>query len=184
MTPEEANSYHGHPDKIRELFGDSDNFTDARNALRTTSLIKETRETLNQTYHPWFTIRETDRFGCVSLKAEFMKDADPTGYTTAMRVFGSYPHWERMRRNKFIGKHIKMWEEELEVKLRSEAIKKMRKMDSPTAAKWLATRGWDGGAPNVRGRPTKDEVTRERKIQAAIMDEIEDDAKRVLGSIN
>lgn len=77
--------------------------------------------------------------------------------------------------------HLRVWRDELEVKLRSEGIRNLRKASKEgsrgvSAAKYLAEKGWE----KKRGRPSKEEIERERKIQAAMEDDLEGDAARML----
>jgi hypothetical protein len=80
--------------------------------------------------------------------------------------------------NKELYKHIELWREELEVKLRSEAVRNVLKMtdNNFNAAKWAADGHW-----NVkRGRPSKEEAARERKMRERAADSLKDDADRVV----
>lgn len=73
---------------------------------------------------------------------------------------------------------IEPWRTELAVKLTSRAIQdiaKQSKKGSVQASTWLAKRGWE----EKRGRPTKIEVERERKIAANISAELADDLDRL-----
>lgn len=114
-----------------------------------------------------------------SLKRLFLECEDPTGYSTATKDLLGWKHWERLKANKIINKHILEWEEELEVKLRSKGVKEaIQHAQGGTfqAAKWLADRGWDKRAA---GRPSKEELEREVKVQEKLSDEFSDDIVRL-----
>ena len=73
------------------------------------------------------------------------------------------------------------WEEELEIKIRSEGIRALvhtateEGAKGTTAARYLADKGW----LSKRGRPSKEELAGEKKERTRIMDEITEDAKRL-----
>lgn len=106
-----------------------------------------------------------------SIKRLYLEIADPTEYEFATQYFLNWSQWQRITENKVLFKHIKEWRDELEVKLRSRAIKlniAHAESGSYNAAKWIADRGW---ATRAAGRPSKEDVERETKIQARINDE-------------
>lgn len=114
-----------------------------------------------------------------SLKRLFLECADPTEYEFATTHLLGWKHWLRLCENKVLRKHIDEWRDELEIKLRSQGVKEVMKSavaGNYQAAKFLADRGWiNRGA----GRPTKDEVEHERKVQAALTDEFSADVHRL-----
>lgn len=115
----------------------------------------------------------------VSLKRLYLETEDPTEYVFAKNHLLGWKHWQRMCENKIIAKHIQEWREELEVKLRSQAIldaiQEARKGHFQ-AAKWVADRGW---STRGAGRPSKAEIEHEKKVQARISDEYGDDVVRM-----
>jgi hypothetical protein len=133
---------------------------------------------------------EVDPSGEYSLKEwrrVFVDIADPTEYEAAILLAGSWEHWCILKKHwpHFRDSVIPAWLEEVEVKLRSAAVKNIitqSKSDkSTTAAKWLAE-----GKYNLRGpgKPSKAEVTREARIAAGVSGEIEGDIERVLSAVN
>jgi len=73
---------------------------------------------------------------------------DPTEYTFAMTVFGSWHVWEVIREAPQLRPYVSRWKREAEIKVKSEAIKaiaeemKSQGRSSFTAAKLLLERGW------------------------------------------
>lgn len=136
-------------------------------------------------YTPSFTTKEddyeVDGVKYLSLRKLYMEYSDPKEYLFAKEVIGSWDHWQAICNSYKLRSHIQEWREELEVKLSAEALKAMiisAKTDGSkgvAAAKYIAERGWMKRA----GRPSKEEVERERKIAAGITSEIEEDAKRI-----
>jgi len=116
-----------------------------------------------------------------SLKRLYLECADPTEYQFAVKHLLGWKHWQRISENRVIKKHVEEWREELEVKLRSEGVRNaIQHAQDGTfqAAKWLADRGWDKRAA---GRPSKEEMEREKKVQEKISDEFSDDIVRLFG---
>ena len=152
---------------------------DSMGKMRTQSLFLE----LGYGDEAVFTLKDEDHElngkKYVSLKRLYLETEDPTEYVFAKNHLLGWKHWQRMCENKIIAKHIQEWREELEVKLRSQAIldaiQEARKGHFQ-AAKWVADRGW---STRGAGRPTKAEVEHEKKVQARISDEYGDDVVRM-----
>ena len=114
-----------------------------------------------------------------SLKKLYMECADPTEYEFATANLLSWKHWLRICENKLLRKHVDEWREELEVKIRSKAVKQaISQAASGTfqASKWIADRGW---ATRGAGRPSKSDLEREKRIQEGIADEYNNDVVRM-----
>lgn len=134
-----------------------------------------------------FTLKDDD---CVykgvmypSLKKLYLEMEDVGEYTFATTYLLGWQHWQRMCNNKQIVKHIDEWRYELELKLRSKAIKavldKTKTEQGINAAKWIAEKGWDKGRV---GRPSKQEEEREKRIQSELDVDWSEDFKRIAGS--
>jgi hypothetical protein len=153
------------------------------NAYRTQSLFIETNGT---TRDPIMTLNDHDLElnGTVlySLKKIYMEEADPEEYRVAIRVFGSWAHWERLLQNKKIFRKIQEYRKELEVKIRSDAVRAListAALDGAkgtSAAKYVAEKGWE---KRKAGAPTKAEVKSELKVQADMDSELQEDMKRL-----
>lgn len=114
-----------------------------------------------------------------SLKRLYLECADPTEYEFATTYLLGWKHWLRLCENKIVRKHIDEWREELEVKLRSRGVKNVleaAKAGNYQAARWVADRGWD---TRGAGRPSKADVEKEKRIQAAMSDEYSADVVRL-----
>ncbi|AJT60707.1 hypothetical protein [Citrobacter phage CVT22] len=100
-----------------------------------------------------------------SLKRLYLEMEDLGEYEFATTYLLGWNHWQRMCANKQILKYIEEWRYELELKLRSRAIKTMKDKigteQGINAAKWIAEKGWDKKAV---GRPNKQEEEREKRM--------------------
>ena len=155
---------------------------DKMNRFRTQSLFREFY--LSDQPAPLWTLREKDSQGTLpSLRALYMEIADPSEYAFAMEAFGSWKHWLKIKASKAIEPWIEDWPIELEVKLRSQGIKSVieeaqKGKSRFQAAKALAEGFWNKKS-SKRGRPSKEEVIRERKIAAKLDEEFNADAERI-----
>ena len=164
-------------------------YKDSMGKFRTHSLFWEYKSKKTAHLPPVFTLKDNDHTfnenTYISMRRLYLEVGDPSEYNFAMEVLGSWAHWKRLVNNKILRPYIDAWREELELKLRSEAVLAVRTISNDksskgrlSAAKWIADRGWE----KTRGRPTKDEVTRERKIVAGIHDELDEDYDRLFGT--
>lgn len=111
-----------------------------------------------------------------SLKKLYIELGDPTEYIFARTYLFDWGHWQRMKRNAILVKHIEQWRNELELSLVAEGISTMLDLavndKSYQAAKFLADRGWD---KSERGRPTNAEIQGELKRKAREEEEFASD---------
>lgn len=116
----------------------------------------------------------------ISLKRLYLEMADPTEYEFASKYLADWDHWQKICNNKRLALEVEKWRYELELKLRAEGVQRIlksaRSKGNWLAAKFLAEKGWE---LRSAGRPTKDEIERETKIQAAIQSEFEEDIVRL-----
>lgn len=132
-----------------------------------------------------YTLKDDDHFyeghTYPSLKKLYLAMEDVVEYDFANEHLLGWQHWQRLNRNKALSKHFQEWREELELAIRSQAIRGIIDMtasdNSFQASKWLADRGWDKKAA---GRPSKTEKIREERMQARIEDEFKSDVVRLL----
>lgn len=113
-----------------------------------------------------------------SLRKLYLQEMDPTEYQFATKYLWGWEHWKRIQSNALMTKHIEQWREELEVKLRSLGVKYAiaESADSFNAAKWVADGGWRG----LRGRPSKAEKEREKKMREAAIKGVNEDSDRII----
>lgn len=114
-----------------------------------------------------------------SLKRLYLLEEDPTEYEFAVKYLLGWKHWQRLCENKLLRRSIDEWRAELEIKLRSRAVKEMIKSSANgkiVASKWLADKGW---AQRGAGRPTKAEVEGEKALLATVAEEFNEDVQRL-----
>lgn len=127
-------------------------------------------------FKPVFTLKSYKE-GYRFMKEEYLEAGDPTEYSFAINTLGSWEHWKHLCSSKWFQEHVECWREELELKLRSQGIKKMvelAKTKGPiasSAAKYLSDKGWD----IKRGRPSKEEIDRNSKMDAKIKSKVSRD---------
>jgi hypothetical protein len=118
-----------------------------------------------------------------SLKRLYLKEEDVTEYEFATKHLLGWQHWKRLCENKQINKHVVEWREELELKIRSQAIRDMQNLCASengnfSAAKFLADRGWEKRAP---GRPSKLDKEKEDRLADRLSEEFSADIVRMKG---
>jgi len=121
-------------------------FKDKMNRWRTLSLFKETATYPQE--HVLFTFEEAREL--------FVECNDPTGYKFATTHLGGWKHFSLLRNSKALTEQVDIWEAELEIKLRSEAVGNMIDLSKGErgyqASKFLVDGGW---LKKGAGRPTK-----------------------------
>lgn len=113
-----------------------------------------------------------------SLKKKYIEEADIGEYHFATTYLLGWKHWLRMNENKLLREHFDEWREELEIKIRSEAIKTLVEdmSDNFQAIKWLAEKGWER---KTVGRPKKFDLEKENNMRKRINEEFEADVIRL-----
>jgi len=156
--------------------------------LRTKSLFWEL--SYFEPEHVIFTLREDDLVKNDKTYASLRKlylsycCTDPTEYTFAWSVFGSWETWQQLARSNYIKKDVEAWRREVEVKIKSEAIRsiadEMRTggRSSFGAAKLLLERGWldDKSASKAKAQLKAKE---EEDLNTEALRVLEDDAERL-----
>jgi hypothetical protein len=100
----------------------------------------------------------TPPFTLKQWKDIFLEVKDPTEYAFAMETVGDWDHWQRIRNHVNIKPHVDRWQQELAIKLKSEAVQQMKKLATQpggtAAAKWLADKGYTQEETRKVGRPS------------------------------
>lgn len=163
---------------------DKEAMIDDKGAARTQSLFLET--SYADPEYAQYTLKPRDHVykgkTLPSIKRLFLEMEDPTEYMFAQKYFLDWDHWQQIKKNKLIAQHMKGWQEELEIRCRALGVRSMFDLaldgEKPNyqAAQFLAKGGW---SDRPAGRPSKEAVERETKIQARIKEEFGDDLMRL-----
>jgi len=162
--------------------GKNSAYTDSVGRYRTKSLFVEMilKEQLDHGIKPMYTLK--GRPGYKDMHDIYLECDDPTEYTFAIRCFGTWKHFQYIASHcAWFEKYLVEWREEQEIRMRSSALRTIVEVASTadpknvTAAKYIADKGYD----KKRGRPSKVEVQREKRIQAGIHEDVSSDAKRL-----
>lgn len=98
-------------------------------------------------------------------KEVYMELSDPTEYKPAMYLIGDWSHWKRIADGSACAPYIALWREELRVKMKSDAIEKLKKLSeiNANAAKWLVERQGEE-KKNKKQRKIEDIASFEEKM--------------------
>jgi hypothetical protein len=163
-------------------------FKNPSGAFYTRGLFFE--ETLSDKSSVVYTLKDEDHLGYPSLHRLFIESADPTEYAFAQAHLYSWSHWVLLRECTWLQPYLSAWRQELEVKLRAEALVKIRQIAAdatPTgfqANKYLLESPWKPADAGKRGRPSKEAVRREILAQAASQTVLAEEAQRVFSKAN
>jgi len=154
---------------------------DSVGRYRTQSLFREMNYG-NTEFDPLYTLKDEDPKGELpSLKQMYIEASDPTEYDFALAAFGEWHHWQLLSELPWMEEYVYQWRTELEIKIRSEAVKVIVKESESgkgkyNAAKFLSDAGW---LEKKRGRPSKSEIDRQVKVKAGIEKAIQEDLERI-----
>lgn len=162
-------------------------FRDPHGRLRTKSMFEETitPDLVARGIEPVYTLltASKSKFGLPSVYDHFMNAKDPTGYTTATSMFESWLHWERIFSTKQLESYLTLWNSELAVAMKADAIKAMyvtavtEGSKGITAAKYIAEKGWIKSTTLTKKEREKQDMDLQKaKIAAA---QVDDDMKRM-----
>ncbi|MBD3262653.1 MAG: hypothetical protein GF334_13450 [Candidatus Altiarchaeales archaeon] len=125
--------------------------------------------------------------GYPNLFQAYMEMEDFTEYEFATRFFESYQHWKRICKQDYFAPIISEWREELELKVKARNLKSLiNKAESDSGvAKYLLGNSWVDKAqeknkvPNLRGRPSKEEIKKHLTLITNENKQIDDDYERI-----
>lgn len=104
--------------------------------------------------------------------------ADPTEYLAAMQLVGDWGHWELVRNYPKLKPIFDSWQKEVEIRLRSEALRELmkhsKKEGGTAAAKWIAEGGY-----TKRDMRKKEDKQLETTIKKEVSNQVAADAVRL-----
>lgn len=121
-------------------------------------------------------------------KQRFIQTRDPTEYTAAIELLGSWQDWLKFKKEwpHFRLEILPEWIQEMEVLIRSEALKTIirdslgGKPTSTSSAKWIVEGNYK---PKAVGRNTVEQNEKENAIRQRVLDENEDEVARVINFV-
>lgn len=127
---------------------------------------------------PMYNLGEFDYKDCKSMYKIYI--ACDSEYEAAMKLLGSWKHWEKLADCGWFKEHIDKWREEREIReaaLSKKVLIEQTEEGNITAAKALH----DISGKRKAGRPSKIEVTEERKKQAKMHTKVSSIVERMSG---
>lgn len=139
-----------------------------------------------------YTLADEDREGYPSLYRLYMEMGDLTEYEFATTYFYNWDHWKKLCVAGWFIPHVARWREELDLKTKAEALKRIKQeakdpkaKNTFSANKILIDRSWENSKPKTpkrkAGRPTQEEVTGELKRTTKEARELGEDWARIMG---
>ena len=142
---------------------DKNKFKDKMGRWITSGLFKETSQS---NAYVVYTLDEARKY--------YLECNDPTGYIFATTFLEGYKHFLALKESPTLVHHITQWEDELEVKIRSQAIQNIhttsKGVNGYQASKYLVEAGW---LKNKVGRPSAAQIKKESKMRSTIYDEFQ-----------
>ena len=156
---------------------------DSLGRFRTQSLFVEFK---NDQYPAPFTLKPYDHRGRMSMYRKYMEIGDPTEYSQAIGLLGSWAHWQALCKAKWFKPYVTEWRNELRVKFESDRYREMAEVaethpGTPVgvqASKWLAER-YSSAKDLKRGRPSKAEKAAALKQATEEDDLVAEEAERL-----
>lgn len=162
---------------------DKSRMTDSMGRMKTQMLFLELGYNTEESIYSLKEYHHTHSNGVLypSLKLLYLEEEDVTEYQFATKYLLGWKHWQRICSNKSIAPYIEEWRTELELKVRAQAIRDIvascaSEKGNFQAAKWLADKGWE---KRTAGRPSKQEIERQKKINDRLDDEFGEDIARM-----
>ena len=155
---------------------DADAYASLKDSMgrpRTQSLFVEMK---HDKYPAPFTLKPYDHRGRMSMYRKYMEIGDPTEYSQAIGLLGSWEHWKTLCAAEWFKPYVEKWRDELATKFESDRYREMAEVaetckgtpQGVQATKWLAERYSKVEKPK-RGRPSKAEK------KAALKESLEED---------
>jgi hypothetical protein len=134
-----------------------------------------------------YTLKDQDHEGYKSLYQLYMRIGDPTEVRFADACFENFDHWKKVSECKWMQPFVNRWREELELRIRSEALAAVlhtardeHSKFSYEANKYLLSGQWKPGSKDSVGRPSKEKIKREAEKLFQDEKETLEDFKRIM----
>lgn len=168
-------------------------FRNAAGRFFTRDLFLETAPGGSGSLNPVYTLKREDHTlngkTYYSLYLRYLETNDPTEYKFAKEHLGGWAHWKELSSCNWFQEYLEEWREELEVRIRSEALNRIVKetktnsRESFQANKYLLDKGWSEKKSD-RGRPKNEDIKKRVKEMAEEQYNLNEDAQRLGLSVN
>lgn len=139
-----------------------------------------------------YSLTDEDRGDVPSLYRLYMELGDLTEYEFATKYFYNWDHWKQLCTLEWFNLHVARWREELDLKTKAEALKRIKEeakdpkaKNTFSANKILIDRSWENSKPKApprrAGRPSTVEVQGELKREINEAKVLDEDYKRIMG---
>lgn len=173
-------------------------FRDAMNRWLTVGLFLETHNS-GQDKYIVYTLEPYSRNGLPSLHQLYLQYEDLTEYQFSRECLGGWDHWQEILQSdkEKLHQYINTWRSELEIKLKSQAFKRIINeaeadgRNGFAANKYVIERSWAGDFSkpkprqneSKRGRPSKQEVSQKAFDIASETKAVKEDFDRLFPSV-
>lgn len=155
-------------------------YTNQRGRHLTLGLFFET--TLADKTGVIYTLKDQDHEGYPSLYRLYMECADPTEFEFAITHLDGWSHWQMLSNANWFKPHIERWRWELELKIKSQALRRIQEeakegKSSYHANKFLVEGGYHDKTDSKTpvGRPSQERIKKEaERLNQMERDIIED----------
>jgi len=144
-------------------------------------------ETSIDNYSAVYTLKNEDHLHYLSLYKLYMAAEDPTEYLFAMEYLDGWEHWQAISRTNWFRPYVTRWRQELDLKLRAEALQRIKaeskssSKNALAASRFLLEKGWNTeGSP--RGRPSKEDIKRRELEIIEDKSNYDDDFNRIFNN--
>ena len=134
-----------------------------------------------------YTLKDSDHQGYPSLRRLYLECDDPTEYEFITKYLESQAHFEDLCRCEWFKPHISRWRKESELKLKSEALARIRQAAKAGGKevlalnRYLCEKGWEPKEGQTRkGRPTKAQILQQANDIATANASVSDDFERLM----
>jgi len=171
--------------EVVAAYKDKHSMKDVMSNYLTLALFWETRHIPNEKkYPPLFTIKDKEHVvkdvEYVSLKRIYMSYDHVPGmeYEFALDMFDGWYHWKNIAEKSELSKLVQEWRDELDIRIKAVAMKTLLQQSKENIAASRAILAGEHKGTK-RGRPSKAEVEREKKLAAGVRDNLDEDMQRL-----
>lgn len=134
-----------------------------------------------------YTLKDSEHEGFPSFYQLYMTLDDPTEWEVSQNLVDGWDHWEALCACTWFKPYLERWRKELELRMKSKALKRIRteasinSKEALAANKYLLEKGWEPkDGKSGRGRPSKEDIKKAANEIASVESRISGDFNRIL----